>query len=488
MNVVRNIVRGFKAEIGARVLYYATTGATIVFLARFLSPGTYGLVFLALSILSVGRLMGTLGIPGSVARFVAEYDDVDPARVGYMVTFSFVAVLGLSALVAVLLVTYADRIASVFDEPSLAPAIVVGAGLIVSSTLYRFFRKVLQGFKLVGQSAAIYGFEGVGRIVFVVLFVLAGFGAAGALGGYTLGFLSGAAVGALVFYRRVYPQIEVTLEGEREIRDRVLEYAIALLTTRGAKVADNRLDTILVGILLGPAAVGFYGLSKQAVHLVQAPASSVGFSTGPWLGNQKASGNVERIASIYASLLVYTLLLYIPAAAGLALLAGSGIEIVFGQGYVPAVEILQILSLLVVLLAVEEVSENSIDYLGRARGRSIAKSVTALFTLGAIVVLVPPLGLVGVAVAKVAAHVVYVGGLLYIMYTEVDLSAGEIARNVALILTVTGVMSGVVLLAARFISGPVTLSGVVVLGATVWAALSVSLGLVDAERVASLLQ
>lgn len=486
MDVVRDIIRGFKAEIGGRILYFATTGAVLIFLARFLSPRTYGVVFLGFSLLSVGQLFGDLAIPASAAKYIAEYDQLDRERVGYIVALSFTAVVGTSILVGAVLFAFHKQIATLFDEPALGAVLLTGSIMILCRTLYKYFRKILQGFKHLGSSASVYGIEGVARLAFVVAFVLLGFGAVGAIGGYILGYVSAAVVGAVAFYRHIYPDVTIRLGGDPEIRARVLKYAIPLLGTRGAKVADNRIDTALVGFFLTPTAVGFYTLSKQAVHLLQAPASALGFSVGPWFGDQKAAGNVDRIGEIYTSSLAYMLLLYIPITAGLALLARHALLIVFGEAYVPATTLLQIFSTLAILQAIEEVSENALDYLGRARERSIGKGATAFVNLGIIVLLVPIVGVIGAAVAKVATHAIYVLTLLYIMYGEVNFSVREVGRKVGLILVVTGVMSAAVRFASRFISGILTLAAVITLGGAVWVTLSVSLGLLDAETITSL--
>lgn len=485
MGITRDIIQGFKAEVGGRILYFGTTGVVLIFLARVLSPSAYGIIFLAFSLLSVGQLFGDLAIPTSAARYITEYEELEPAQVGFIVTFSFVAVLVAASLVSLLLALFHRQIAALFNEPELGDVLLVGGGMILCRALYRYFRRILQGFKLLKSSAAVYSMEGVGRLVFVVVFVLLGFGTVGAIGGYALGYASAAILGFVLFYWYVYPDLTLTLRGGRKVRNRILRYAIPLLGIRGARMVDNSFDTVLVGFFLAPAMVGFYSLSKQAIHLLQAPASALGFSAGPWFGDQKAMGNVDRIADIYASSVVYTLVLYLPVAAGVALLAQPTLLIVFGEDFLPATEVLQIFSVLAVLQALEELTENAIDFLGRARERSIAKAITVTISLGGMIVLIPILDIVGAAIAKVLTHTLYVGILLYIMYTEVYFDAWTISRNVALILVVTGVMSVAVFYAAQFIVGIVTLVGVVFIGTAIWATLIVAFGIVDVQTVKS---
>lgn len=485
MGITRDIIKGFKAEVGGRILYFGTTGVVLIFLARVLSPSAYGIIFLAFSLLSVGQLFGDLAISTSAAKYITEYEELEPEQVSFIVTFSFVVVLVAASLVSFLLVFFHRQIAALFNEPELGSVLLVGGGMILCRALYRYFRKILQGFKLLKSSAAVYGMEGIGRLVFVIVFVLLGFGTVGAIGGYAFGYASAAILGLILSYRYVYPNLTLTLRGGREVRNRILRYAVPLLGIRGSRMADNSFDTILVGFFLTPAMVGFYTLSKQAVHLLQAPASALGFSAGPWFGDQKATGNVDRLAEIYASSVVYTLVLYFPVAAGVALLARPTLLIMFGEGFLPATRVLQIFSALAILQAVEELSENAIDFLGRARGRSIAKAVTVSSSLGVMIVLIPTVGIVGAAIAKVLAHTLYVGVLLYIMYTEVYFDPWMVGQNVALVLVITGLMSIAVLSAAQFIVGIITLVGAIFIGAVIWATLIIAFDIVDVQTVKS---
>lgn len=485
MDIGDNIAQGFRAEVVGRILYFATSGATLLFLARALDPGVYGLFFLALSILTGAQLLADLGVPYSAAKYIAEYGETDPDRLGPIVVFSFRFILVTSTAVALVVALFHEHLASIFDDAGLASLLLVGSGLIVTRAVYRYFRKLLQGFKCIDRSAAVYAAEGVGRFGFVVVLVLLGLGGIGAIGGYILGFGFAAVVGAVLFYQGVYRNLDLDRDLDSDTRTEVLRYSVPLFATRGAKIVDNTLDTALVGFFLAPVTVGYYALSKQAVHLLQAPASALGFSVGPWFGDQKAADQLDRVSDIYRTTLTHTLLLYVPATAGLVLLARPSITIVFGSQYAPATQVLQVFAFLTALQAIEEVSENALDFLGRARARSIAKGTTAIANVGLIVVLVPAIGVIGAAIAKVVTHTAYALTTVYVMHEEVPLQTRTIARDFALILLITAVMSAIVIQSAAFISGFVTLAGAILLGGAVWAVLAVLVGLLDLRAVSS---
>ncbi|WP_158059004.1 oligosaccharide flippase family protein [Halorussus halophilus] len=485
MDVVRNIAEGFRAEIGGRLLYFAASGATLVFLARALQPDAYGLLFLATSILTVGNLFANFSMPKSAAKYVAEFAETDADRLGPIVSFSFRFVLLTVTLVCIGVALLHAPVAALFGDPGLETLLLLGTGYVFCHTFYLYFRRLLQGFKAIERSAAVYATEGVGRFVCVVALVSLGFGVSGALVGYALGFGLAGAVGAVLFYRGFYPDLDVGRAIADETRRKLLRYTVPLSATSGANLLDTTLDPVVLGFIVNPAAVGYYMLSRQAVHFLQAPASAVGFSVGPWFSDQKASGELDRISNIYRFTLVHTLLFYVPAAAGLALLARPAISILFGAEYLPATDVLRVMAVLAVLWSIEEVSDNALDYLGRARARSIARATTAVASLALIGLLVPVYGVVGAAVAKVIGHAAYVVTTLYIMHTEVSVPVGRLMRQLTLILAITAIMSVVVFTSVGFVSGAFTLAGVIALGGGVWIVLAVSTGVADVQTINS---
>jgi O-antigen/teichoic acid export membrane protein len=149
--------------------------------------------------------------------------------------------------------------------------------------------------------------------------------------------------------------------------------------------------------------------------------------------------------------------------------------------------VLQVLAGFVVLQAITNLTSDSLDYLGRARSRAIAKGGTAVANFGLNVLLIPAIGVVGAAIATVATHSVYVAVNLYIVHTELELNAGRIARTTGLVCGITGVMAVAVLLVTPLVSSLLMLFGAIAVGGITWAVLAVMSGLVDPGQVRSVI-
>ncbi|WP_306057645.1 flippase [Natronococcus wangiae] len=488
MNRHAHIIHGFKATLVARAIYMISSALLMLILARYLlDPDGYGALYWAIGILSVVQLVADLGLGKSAARYFSEYREKDPGQLPHLIrsTVAFKIVL-LTVVTSVLLVSH-EWLAAVLGDPEVAPFLAAGALYIVAFSFSSFSQIAFQGFNHLVYSAIIQAISGLARLVFVVAFVVLGAGALGALFGYAVGYAIAAAVGLTVLYLEFYAEHEPADEYEPGLSRRLAEYSVPLTATRSANVIDKRIDVVLVGVFLTPAAVAFYTLGKQISDFVLAPAESLGFTISPNFGEQKAAGQLEQARQIYETSLTNVLLLYIPATVGLVIVAEPFVTMVFGDDYAGAVPVLQVLALFVILQAITNLTSDSLDYLGRARSRAIAKGGTSVANFGLNLALIPTIGVVGAAIATVATHTVYVAVNLYIVHSELSLRLERLGRSIGRICAITGVMAVAVLLVMPLISNFVMLVGAIGLGALTWSVLAVTTGMIDVQEVRSVI-
>lgn len=346
-----------------------------------------------------------------------------------------------------------------------------------------YARSILQAFEAIQLAAVVKIIQGIGKFVFAVGLVLVGFGAAGAFSGYALRSFFAAMFGLIAIYLFYYRTLEVTGRMERGLKRRIAEYSVPLMLTQAAKRLDSRVDTLLVGFFLNPVAVSFYSISNQIIGFVQTPAAALGFTISPTFGSEKAAGNIDGAARLYETSLIHSLLLYIPAAAGLILVAEPLIGLVFGAEYIGAVPVLQVLGFYAVLVAITDITGHGLDFLGRARARAIVRGITAILNIILNVVLIPTIGVVGAAIATMITFSLYTIASIYIIHQEFDLRIAYLLRKTALIGAITGAMGGVVFLLLGHIQGWISLILVVMIGVLIWAALSTLAGLLDLRKI-----
>lgn len=487
-SLAARVASGAKASLGGRGLYVVSNAVLVLLLTReLLTPTAFGRLFFAISVLGVVSMFAVLGLPKSTARYVNQYVERDPGQVRFIIRVSVVLLGALALTVSAGLVLVSGRLAAFLGDPAVAPLLALGGLYVAVYALHSHVVVLFQAFNHVEWSATVTAIAGVARLVLAVALVAVGLEAAGALLGYIGGYAVAGVVGAVVLYRRYYRPLEPTGQREPGLVRRIVEYSLPLTATKGAGVLDKRVDIILVGSLLNPAAVSYYVVSKQISEFASIAATSFGYSVSPAYGEQKASDRVERAARLYENAVRYTLLLYVPAAVGLVLVASPTVTLVFGEQYGPAVPVVQVMSGFVLVNAVNKVTSDGLDYLGRARSRAVMKTVTAVANFLLNLLLIPVFGVVGAAVATVITYTAYTGGNVYQIHTELHLDVGSILRDAVVVCLIAAAMAAVVVFAVPYVSGPLTLAGVVALGGGVWAVLSVASGFVDVRAVVSLL-
>lgn len=487
MSVTERIVDGFKATLGARLVTNIANGVLMLLLARFLlTPDEYGLLFFVVAVLGVASMVTDLGSARSAARYVSEYKETDDGKIPYILRTSLGYRLVLIAIVTSTMVVGHERLAGLLNTPEAATLLIVGGIYLVFQSLNSYGQTLFQGFNRVELSAVVSVVNNVTRVASVIALTVLGLGVVGAMLGYVVGAALAAIVTLVALYRRFYTAYDDD-GGEKALRNRMFRYSIPLTASTSANILDNRIDTILVGFLLNPLAVSYYVLSKQISQFVLVPAGSLGFSVSPTYGEQKATDALEKSARIYESTLQYVLLLYIPAAVGLILVADPAVRLVFGADYAGAAPVLQLMAIYVVFQAITNVTTNALDYLGRASDRAVAKGVTSAANACLNVLLIPRFGVPGAAFATVVTYGIYTTVNVAVMYRELGFDYARVARSVALIALISASMGLAVLFFVPYVSNIVALAGVIGLGVLIWGVLVTLSGLVDPRKTIALL-
>lgn len=484
MSLSERIARGTKATLAGNLAGMVSQAVLIVLFTRvFFTPTQYGELNFALSALGVVAIFATLGLPKSAARYVTEFAERDPGQVPHVIRQSVLYLTLLAVVVSAGTVLLGPTVARLLGTPSLAPFLLVGGAYVAARAYNSYFGALFQGFNRVTYTATLRVVSRLGQLVFVVAFVLLGFGVVGALAGYVAGLAAAAAVGGVLAYTRFYVDYEPASEPEEGLVRRLLEYSIPLTATRGANVLDKKVDTLLVGVLVNMTGVGFYTIAKQVSNFVSMPAASFGFTLSPALGEQKNKDRSDRAARLYEQSLEYVLIAYVPAVAGLVLVADPMVRYVFGTDYLGAVPVVQVFAGFILVNAVNKITTDALDYLGRARVRAIVKAATAVANFALNLLLIPIYGVTGAAIATVITYTAYTLTNVYVIHEELGFRVRYVAQRLAVVCLVAVGMAVTVVLVLPYVSGLPSLLGAVFLGAGTWAVLSVAGGVLDPGTV-----
>lgn len=480
--------RGVSFVFLSQVFRMGAKGGLILILTRYLlTPNEYGQLFLTLSVLGLALMFAGLGLGKSGAKYITDYRETAPELVPVVIRSMYAFRVAAIAVVAAVLFAFHQPIADLIGNPEIGVLLLVGIGYLVTRSLKGLTAMVFAGHNRMGLYAALGIVGHVTLILAVPGLIVLGFGLEGALAGYALSAGLTAVVGMAFVYARFYTHSDASDAEASRVWREVLRYSVPLMFTRGASVLNSRVDTILLGFFRGATPVAYYTLGKQLVDFLIAPAQSLGFGVSPTFGEQKANENMDEAAQLYERSFTYTVALYGPAAAGVFFVADPTVTLIFGPDYAGAIPVIQIFSLFVLVRALDSITSDALDFLGRARARAVAKVALAAANFLLNLVLIPPFGLVGATVATVVTQSVYVGIELFIIARELPLDAAGLARSTAVVGAITAGMSLVVYPLVDFATTLPTLFGVVAAGGAVWLVLTALTDVVDLGQLRSTL-
>ncbi len=310
--------------------------AIYVVLARLVGPTSYGLVALAGVYLGFIEVFVNQGLGTAlVQRKDLQAEHLDSV---FWVNLAMASVLALGSIVL------ADPLAALFGEPQLAPIICWLAGTLVLTSLSTIPRALLtrdMGFRALSVRSIMAMV--VGGIVGLSM-AWSGFGVWSLVGQQLANLLVGTAIlWWLVPWR---PSWRISRSHFRE----VYGFSLNLLGTDLLWYGAQRIDQTLIGYAFGASALGPYALAARSItmvrDLVTGPVQMVALPALSKLQNEW-----DRLRNAFYGFTEVVTAVVVPAFFGIAALAPSFVPVIFGDQWVSAVPLFQVLALYAIVCA-----------------------------------------------------------------------------------------------------------------------------------------
>jgi O-antigen/teichoic acid export membrane protein len=180
-------------------------------------------------------------------------------------------------------------------------------------------------------------------------------------------------------------------------------YAISRLLTQ----LTQRIAVPAIGVLLGASAAGLYHAADRFVYVLSWIPHFVGMALLPTAVRRHADAGSD-LAGLYQRALGGIVLIGIPAAVGLFLVAPGAVERIFGGSFAGAVPALQLLAPLVFVNCIGRIMGIFLLAVDRIGARSRCEAVAMVTNAIGILVFVPRFGIRGAALAILVAEIALV--------------------------------------------------------------------------------
>lgn len=421
-HAVSGVIWSLAQSGGGRVI----SMVVFIVLGRLLTPKDFGLISLGAILIEFGGLLTVSGLHRAVVqRRTLEREHLDAAF------WSSVAIGG--ALCAAVMVG-AGGIATVLGDSEYEPIlrvlslnfVITALGAIPTAILHRGLE-----FKALAlrQLLAITIAGGVAVTVAV-------------LGGGAWALVAQSLVSALVGTVIVWSRARWTprFRFSRRHWKEVAGFGVTSLSIDALNLLKNRLDDLLIGLLLGATALGYFGVAYRtyaiAMEVVTHSFNAVAF---PLFA--RIAGDRERAGRAFLSTVSVSVCITLPIYVGLAVLAGPAIIGLFGDQWGPSVDSLRLLSAAAAVAVGVNFSREIVLAAGRVR-LELVKTLGATVVLGAGFAVGVRWGIEGVAAARVGVAAIFVPIELMILRRVIDVDLRRWMRLVIRPVPACVVMAG----------------------------------------------
>ena len=365
-----------------------------VTLARLLAPEDFGLFTMALTIVVAANSLTTIGLDRTI--IANKFQTRDELKLHLDTMWSAELIRGV--VVALLILVSAFPMVRFYGQAQLKFILPVLACASLVQGLQNIGLVLLRKEISFGR---IFWFELATNLAGVVL-TIALAAVLHDVWALVFGLLLTTALGTVLSY--VFHPSRPSLKFDRVALKRAADFGKFAIVFAVASYVSNMADNIVVGRLLGTAALGNYSL---AFNIASAPIVVVIFSLTAVLLPAYAEINSQdptQLESAFTKAFNLTLVIMLAIALPFFLFAEQIVELLFGRRWTTAGSVLTILALVIPLRGLTLISSTVFWSANRPRALAIARTLDAIVFIVALYPLTSAFGLAGVAYAGFIAY------------------------------------------------------------------------------------
>jgi O-antigen/teichoic acid export membrane protein len=441
-----NLLAGFVPQVQVLVLS--------VVAARFLGPEGTGRQSLIAFAGVTTVLVATVGLPGSVSRFVGELLGARQGGVAlglYRATWRVELVAAALACIGLSLAGLAG------SDPALAWVLVgVASGLAVLQTVPAALLGGAQHWREATIVGLVTGIAAVPATIAVL-----------ALGGGISGFFAVEVVVAAVnvvwtmhLARRLIAQLRPAERPPPELRQRFLSFAgVTTLTLFLHYVVATRSELFVLDAVSTDTQIALYSIAFAAVTGLARIPEAISRVTMPAVATLLGTGELHRVRSGYWRALRLLLFVTPPVVAGAATTGPALISAAYGGDFSGAGPVLLVMLIPLLLVPLFTTASALLYTLGRLRFQLGVEFAASVLDIGLAILLIPHFEAIGAAIANTAAQLARGIPFLVLagrLQAPMEIVWGAIARALALALAVAATAGATLLLLGDGPAGAVT--------------------------------
>jgi stage V sporulation protein B len=406
---------GKTSAVGSMQLFIGKSFATIILavgtiiLGIFISAGDYGLYTVALVPATTFLLFQDWGVSTALTRYCAKYRSTNEEEEQRKIIIAglIFEIVGGIVLTVVSILSSSFIAYTVFGKPESALLIAVSSITILMAAIGNAPNSIFVGYERMKLSSYAAIISAITYTSIVPLLVFLGYGALGAVIGYTLSTVVSSVASLIFLYLFIFkklPHCKINKSDIYRTLKPLLKYGIPLSIGAILGGLSTPIYNFLMAHYVGNATIGNYKIAGNFVSLLSllvVPISTVLF---PAFSKVDLKKEKDLLKTLFASSVKYTVLIVIPATMAMIVLSKPLIGTLYGNKW-PDAPFFLVLSVAFNLFVL--IGWRSMNALLPAAGET--KLLMYLNFLGIAVsiplafLLIPPLGMLGLIIGSQAS-------------------------------------------------------------------------------------
>jgi O-antigen/teichoic acid export membrane protein len=393
------IVRGMVVALVGSVLGGGLGFLFLVVMAHQMPQHRFGLLVLAVNILTLGSVLGVAGADYATIRYVAAASE--PGRKRGAMWTPLLLVLAFNVLIALVLVVVAHPVAvHVLDQPEMTNPLRMVAVVLPLTVAAMMLSAALSGMETARGELVRKVAEQGGRIVFSPILYAVGLGVVGAIGGMALAaVLAVVAVGALLQRRLPRGGTTQWLEPKKVI-------SFAWPQTLANVAGQLWLNAAVIALVHfeGARAVALWGAAIAIARLPALVYNAFTFRFSPTISRLWEEQDLDELSALLKSVTRWVAIMAVPLYA-IAIVLAHPLLHVYGARYAGGATVLVLIAVAVLVDSLAGPNDRALIMTGRVKLEMAANVSTAVVMTAVSIALTWAWGLDGAAAGLIAYNV-----------------------------------------------------------------------------------
>lgn len=392
-----------------------------VLLVKLTTQSEYGTYALSLTIVTICITISTLGLHEGVTRHIASFKTHENNEIIQNTIFSSLfIVLITSTLFTIILYNISDYLSiRVFSLPEMSPVLKMLAVTIPFMVFMSIIISVYRAFNNINVRIIINDIiKPASYLAFLGIVVFLNMSFKEMIYAYIVSTCLSFMIIAIYFLKKPPVSVKWKQMYVNNNTKELLTYSVPLLAVSILLTIMSWTDTLMIGYFKDSKMVASYNAAYPVAGLLSIVINSIGFLYVPIVSKLHSHNQVDELRKINASSTKWCFILTFPLFIIVFLFPDTILSVLYDARYIDASKVLQILAIGTVMNSYFGLNYYTLLSTGKSSLLMFCSLISALLNIILNLILIPPYGMVGAAIASSSSFILIEAYMSFKLYKD----------------------------------------------------------------------